>query len=61
MDSNTIRKFLDEHPLIKLSGVEDLAKIPKGTLRKSGDRHIPEKYVPRLVIVLRHYGLDPRS
>jgi len=60
MDSNTIQQFLEDHPLIKLSGLEELAKIPKGTLRKTKKRKIPEKYIYRLVVVLRHYGLDHR-
>lgn len=57
MDSPTIKTFLREHPAIKVAQIEELLKIPAGTIRPEGNRSIPAKYIKLLTLVLREYGL----
>jgi len=58
---NTIKKFLLDHPLISINGLEKQCDIPKGTLRLSSKRDIPEKYKQVLNEVLTFYGLNHKE
>ena len=54
---NEIKKWLGEHPMISIRGMEKELGIPFGTIRVSGDKPIPDKYIERIRIFLKDYGM----
>ncbi len=54
---NDIKKWLSEHPMISVRGMEKELGIPLGTIRVSGGKPIPEKYIDSIVVFLGNYGM----
>jgi hypothetical protein len=51
-----LKIFLINHPLISISGIEKECHIPSGTLRLTGNRSIPKKYITSIEQLLMNYG-----
>lgn len=54
----SIIEFINSHPLINWSGVEQLVGAPKGTIRVNSNRSIPAKYQELIVDVIEAYGYN---
>ena len=53
-----ILKFLKDHPLISINGLEKKCKMPRDCIYKvkTGQRKMPTKHLSKLVEVLKEYG-----
>ena len=57
--AETIKQWLQAHPLVKIKALEVAAKVPVHTIKHSlvlGLRNLPEKYIEQIVAVLKEYG-----
>lgn len=59
MKTESIIKFLKEHPLISINGLEKDCKLSQGTISKAvkGERRIKDKNVKKIAEELGKYGL----
>ncbi len=53
-----IKDYLRNHLAISPSWIEKQLKLPKGTIRITTDRAIPEKYREGIISLLKDYGWD---
>jgi hypothetical protein len=62
-NSNHIITWLQSHPLIKIGPLEELADMPPDTIRQAmkGRQHVPDKYIPGLIRILKPYGYKPKK
>lgn len=51
-----IKAFLIDHPGISVRWLEQQVSVPLGTIRITGVKPIPEKYVQPIIDVLLRYG-----
>ena len=54
----TLQNYIATHPLIKWNAIERKLGIPKGSIRRTGKRKVPKKYVAKLEMELIHYGYN---
>lgn len=50
--------WIKKHNLLSIHGLEKRAGIPQSVLDKAlkGNRPLPEKYIPKLIEILKEYG-----
>ena len=51
-----IKEFLINHPFISAHSLERALNIPKGTIRPTASRAIPNKYKADIINLLKDYG-----
>lgn len=55
--TDQLKSFLLDHDLILPGTIESRLNLPKGTIRLSSDRKIPDKYHQSIINLLYGYGL----
>ena len=58
-----IRTWLEDKTIINIRKLEDVSKIPRGTLKHfiSERRSLPESHIDKVVNVIMQYGYVPMS